>query len=381
MQHDGDDWVLHRTQEYTDSSLIAKNTYSSLAALFYTHLNPLYNRFRMKHKQKEHDDGLWVKGIGREIKFRYRDETKSEMEIYGAEIGYDREIWYNAGSHLQVGLYGGLSDSRQKYDRGGRGDGDTQSLGLYSTWNTADNWFVDVVGTYFWHTQKIKSYTPSGSDVNGKYDTNAWQASAFAGKRWNIAGSWFVEPYVGLSYMRVDGIDYRTNFNTRVSASATDYFSGNVGLSGGREFVLDNGAVLDAYGRVNLLHDWDGKSPVTVADEVLRKIRRRCAMNSGQGSPPPGTKRIPLILKLLLSWVAASVFRGKSTSASSLISETGFPPCPGRYYRYFTSLKPSVISLRLTLRPAETKIPLPYTGGTLVRPLPPPETSRQTKPC
>lgn len=283
LQHDGDDWVLHRTQEYTDSSLIAKNTYSSLAALFYTHLNPLYHRFRMKHKQKEHDDGLWVKGIGREIKFRYRDETKSEMEIYGAEIGYDREIWYNAGSHLQMGLYGGLSDSRQKYDRGGRGDGDTQSLGLYSTWNTADNWFVDVVGTYFWHTQKIKSYTPSGSDVNGKYDTNAWQASAFAGKRWNIAGSWFVEPYVGLSYMRVDGIDYRTNFNTRVSASATDYFSGNVGLSGGREFVLDNGAVLDAYGRVNLLHDWDGKSPVTVADEVFTEDTSSLRYELGAG--------------------------------------------------------------------------------------------------
>lgn len=24
LQHDGDDWVLHRTQEHTDSSLIAK---------------------------------------------------------------------------------------------------------------------------------------------------------------------------------------------------------------------------------------------------------------------------------------------------------------------------------------------------------------------
>lgn len=269
LQHDGDDWVLHRTQEHTDSSLIAQNTYSSLASLFYTHLSPLYNRFRMKHKRTGKDDGLWIKGIGREIKFRYKDQTKSNMKIYGAEIGYDREIWHNGGKGLQLGLYGGTSDSRQKYDRGGHGDGETQSLGVYSTLSTADNWFVDVVGTYFWHTQKIKSYTPSGSDVNGKYDANAWQVSAFVGKRWDIAESWFVEPYMGLNYMRVDGIDYRTNFNTRVSASAADYLGGSIGVSGGKEFVLADGTVFDAYGRFSLMHDWDGKSPVTVADEIF----------------------------------------------------------------------------------------------------------------
>lgn len=283
LQHDGDDWVLHRTQEHTDSSLIAKNTYSSLASLFYTHLNPLYNRFRMKHKRTGKDDGLWIKGIGREIKFRYKDQTKSNMKIYGAEIGYDREIWHNGGKGLQLGLYGGTSDSRQKYDRGGHGDGETQSLGVYSTLSTADNWFVDVVGTYFWHTQKIKSYTPSGSDVNGKYDANAWQVSAFVGKRWDIAESWFVEPYMGLNYMRVDGIDYRTNFNTRVSASAADYLGGSIGVSGGKEFVLADGTVFDAYGRFSLMHDWDGKSPVTVADEIFAEDTSSLRYELGAG--------------------------------------------------------------------------------------------------
>lgn len=283
LQHDGDDWVLHRTQEHTDSSLIAKNTYSSLASLFYTHLNPLYNRFRMKHKRTGKDDGIWIKGIGREIKFRYKDQTKSNMKIYGAEIGYDREIWHNGGKGLQLGLYGGTSDSRQKYDRGGHGDGETQSLGVYSTLSTADNWFVDVVGTYFWHTQKIKSYTPSGSDVNGKYDANAWQVSAFVGKRWDIAESWFVEPYMGLNYMRVDGIDYRTNFNTRVSASAADYLGGSIGVSGGKEFVLADGTVFDAYGRFSLMHDWDGKSPVTVADEIFAEDTSSLRYELGAG--------------------------------------------------------------------------------------------------
>lgn len=77
--------------------------------------------------------------------------------------------------------------------------------------------------------------------------------------------SWFAEPYMGLNYMRVDGIDYRTNFNTRVSASAADYFGGSIGVSGGKA----DGTVFNAYGCFSLMHDWDGKSPITMADETF----------------------------------------------------------------------------------------------------------------
>lgn len=32
---------------------------------------------------------------------------------------------------------------------------------------------------------------------------------------------------------------------------------------------MADGTVFDAYGRFSLMYDWDGKSPVTVADEIF----------------------------------------------------------------------------------------------------------------
>ena len=266
LERDGDDWVLVRTQDVTDSAVIAKNTYSSLASLFYTHLTPVYNHIRSRRNASGHDNGLWVKGLGQRVKFAYKDKSRSRIDIYGTEIGYDREVWRQNGHYLSMGVYGGYTSSRQKFDRSGHGDADTQSLGLYSLFNTDDNWFVDMVGTYFWHRQKLRSYTPAGSGVDGKYRTNSWQLSASLGKRVNFDGRWFVEPSVGLNYMHIDAVRYRTNFNTLIEASDAGYLSTRADLIAGKSFVWGDNRFLDAYGRFALIHDIDGKSKVRVAD-------------------------------------------------------------------------------------------------------------------
>ena len=283
LRMDGADWVLQRTQDHTDSAVIAKNTYASLSSLFYAHLTPLYTRLRHTRGEIKHHNGLWAKSFGREIRFSYKDKTKSTTEAYGAAFGYDGVLWQNNKGSLLAGVFGALSDSRQKYDRNGRGDGKTESLGLYSTWQSADNWFIDIAGTYFWHKQKIKSYTPSGYDVDGKYHTNAYQASLHAGKRWDIGAAWFLEPYVGLNYMRVDSISYRTNFNTLVKADAADYMGGTAGISAGRGITLPNGGNMDIYGRAAVVYDWDGKSPLVVAEEIFMEDTSSVRYELGAG--------------------------------------------------------------------------------------------------
>ena len=266
LKQNGNEWFLSRTQNVTDSAVIAKNTYSSLASLFYTHLTPVYNHIRSRRNASGHDNGLWIKGLGQRVKFKYKDKSNSRADIYGTEIGYDREVWRHEGHYLSMGAYGGYTDTRQKFDRQGQGDAYTHSLGLYALLNTNDNWFLDMVGTYFWHRQKLKSYTPAGSAVRGKYDTNSWQLSASLGKRISLNGQWFIEPSVGLNYMHIDAVHYRTNFNTLIETSDAGYLSSRFDLSAGRSFAWGNGNFLDAYGRFALIHDLDGKSRVRVAD-------------------------------------------------------------------------------------------------------------------
>ena len=266
LLQEGNNWLLSRTQQLTDSSLIAKNTYTSLSSLFYTHLTPIYNRLHIAHPQNKHDNGLWIKAINRRIKFDYKDMTNSRMDVYGTAIGFDREAAISDGYIITLGAYGSYSYSRQKYNQRGHADGDTESLGLYASLTTPNLWSFDVVGSYYWHDQKIRSYTPSGSPVDGKFTNNGWQVSSYVSRRFDFGEQWYVSPIAGLRYMRIEGVNYHTNFNTPVSANASDFLSGSIGLSAGKRITLQSASILDAYGRFNLIHDWDGKSNVTVAD-------------------------------------------------------------------------------------------------------------------
>ncbi len=266
LLQEGNNWLLSRTQQLTDSSLIAKNTYTSLSSLFYTHLTPIYNRLHIAHPQNKHDNGLWIKAINRRIKFDYKDMTNSRMDVYGTAIGFDREAAISDGYIITLGAYGSYSYSRQKYNQRGHADGDTESLGLYASLTTPSLLSFDVVGSYYWHDQKIRSYTPSGSPVDGKFTNNGWQVSSYVSRRFDFGEQWYVSPIAGLRYMRIEGVNYHTNFNTPVRANASDFLSGSIGLSAGKRITLQSASILDAYGRFNLIHDWDGKSNVTVAD-------------------------------------------------------------------------------------------------------------------
>ena len=266
LQHRGEDWLLVRTQQVSDSSIIAKNTYTSLVSLFYTQLTPIYNRLRIKRDPDRKDNGLWIKGFGRRIDFDYDDDSDSKTDVFGTELGYDYEIWNEQGYRILLGAYGGVGRARQTYDRSGRGDGTTKSFGLYTSLRTENKWFADVIGTYFWHDQKVRSYTPSGSAVEGSYDTDAWQTSMFVGKRWNFADNWFVEPAAGISYMHLNGTKYRTNFNTLIEAEDTDFANLSLNLAFGKGWALDNGALIDVYGKTGIIHDWNGEGRVRVAD-------------------------------------------------------------------------------------------------------------------
>lgn len=265
LQHDGENWSLVRTSNVTDSAVLAKNTYASLASLFYAHLTPIYNRLRVLRGTDERQNDFWIKGFGRQIKFDYDDESRSEIEVYGTEAGYDREIWAGRGQKMLLGFYSGISSSQQEYDRRGSGNGDTQSLGIYSSWRTVGRWFADVVATYFYHRQKINSYTPAGTTVAGKYSTDAWQVSLLAGRRLMLPNGWFAEPAVEVNYMHIDGADYRTNFDTPVEAAGLDYAGIGAGVVLGKNWDFDDDGEMSVYGKLGLKHDWSGQAEVEVA--------------------------------------------------------------------------------------------------------------------
>lgn len=266
---DGNDWYLANTDQLTDNTYVAKNTYNAISTLFYSHLGPVYNRLHTQHQASEHSNGLWTKGIGRRINQDYQDGTSSRSDVYGGSFGYDHEIIHNEDYHIRLGAYSGYTKTRQKFDSLGRGEGETQSFGLYSSLVTKKQWFLDAMGSYFIHDQKTKSNTPNGSMVDGSYDTDGWQAALIGGRHFDLADNWFVEPFAGMLYMRINSIQYQSNFNTLIDAPDTDYLSSSIGITGGKNFSFDNGLSLATYSQAKLSYDWDAKTSITIADYTI----------------------------------------------------------------------------------------------------------------
>ena len=269
LVQEGSDWYLENTKQLSDATYVARNTYSALSSLFFSHLSPVYNRLHFQHQSSTHDHGLWIKGIGRRVNQTYQDKSKSHTDIWGESIGFDSKILATDDYRLTAGIYSGFTDSEQHFDVLGKGDGKTYSVGLYSTLLTKDKWFVDVMGTYLHHQQKNKSYTPAMSEVNAKFNTDAWQTAIATGRRFDFDNMWFVEPYAAMNYMYINGVRYKTNYETPIDASSADYLSNTLGLTLGKSFELGNQSLLTAYTQANLVYDWDAKNSISVADYQL----------------------------------------------------------------------------------------------------------------
>ena len=269
LVQEGSDWYLENTKQLSDATYVARNTYSALSSLFFSHLSPVYNRLHFQHQSSTHDHGLWIKGIGRRINQTYQDKSKSHTDIWGESLGFDSKILATDDYRLTAGIYSGFTDSEQHFDVLGKGEGKTYSVGLYSTLLTKDKWFVDVMGTYLHHQQKNKSYTPAMSEVNAKFNTDAWQTAIAAGRRFDFGDMWFLEPYAAMNYMYINGVRYKTNYDTLIDADSADYLSNTLGLTFGKSFELGNQSLLTAYTQANLVYDWDAKNSISVADYQL----------------------------------------------------------------------------------------------------------------
>lgn len=265
LEHLGNEWYLQRSFNQTESSIIAKNTFSTLSTIFYTHLSSLNQR--LGEVRFNHDNGLWIRGFGRNIKTSHKDDSSTKINIRGTQFGYDHLLPQSLVSKWLIGAYAGFSDTTDKFSMQGRADLDSYSTGLYTTLFSSGGYYIDLVGSYYHSRQKLTSYTPAGMPVKGKYNMDAWSVSAEGGRRIDFARGYFIEPQIQLSYMDLGDISYRTNFNTLVKGSQFNVLTGRIGLMAGKRFTPQ----FEGFIRTDLIHDFDNKSTVDVADFTFKE--------------------------------------------------------------------------------------------------------------
>ena len=264
LVHSGDEWRLQRTTNNTDTSILAKNTFSSLNSIFYAHLRNLNTRLGETHFT--HTKGLWVRGIGRKVELNYKDDTESDIDISGVQAGFDLDLNQSLVDSWSVGISTAVTSADQEFDRLGKGDGKTNSVSLYSTMVNADKQYLDLAGTYYHHRQKLVTYMPSALPVFGKYNLDGWSVSAEAGQRFDFQDGWFAEPQLQATYMWLDDVTYRTNYHTKISGKNQDSLLARIGVMGGKHFSETLSFPFTVFAKAGVLREFRNKSDVTVAN-------------------------------------------------------------------------------------------------------------------
>lgn len=261
LAENNDGWYLERSLNKTDTSIIAKNTYTSLNSVFYAHFQNLKTRMG-EIRSSPKNSGFWIRGLSRKLDLDFQDDTTSKIDIFGFQTGFDIPLKQNVFNRWLVGIDYGYSKAHQKYDRSSDSHGNTNSLGLYSTIIMDNNIYLDLNANYYWHNQKTTSYLPIAYPVKSDYNVNAMGFSIETGKRWVFGDRYFIEPQFQLKYITTDNVTYRTSQNTLVKGKDSDSALGRIGFLLGKKFSEDS----EVFINNSLMHEFDGKSKISVAD-------------------------------------------------------------------------------------------------------------------
>lgn len=265
LSENDDGWYLERSLNKTDTAIIAKNTYASLNNIFYAHFQNLKTRMG-EIRNFANNTGFWIRSLGRRLDLDFHDDSYSKTDIIGFQAGFDIPVKQTMFNQWLIGMDYGYSKSHQTYDRDGDGHGNTNSVGLYSTIMTGNDIYLDLSANYYWHKQKTTSYLPLRYKVNSQYDVNAYGFSVETGKRWLFKNRYFIEPQLQMKYIRTSNVSYRTSQNTLVMGKDANSTLGRVGFLLGKK--LEN---TEVFLNNSILHEFDGKSKIFVADYMFNE--------------------------------------------------------------------------------------------------------------
>ena len=260
LAQDNNFWYLQETLKYTDTALIAKDTYATLSSILYSHQDNIYTR--MGEFRFIPQSGFWARGLGKKLKFELSQNTKIDIDILGFQIGADYKF-----SAIKLGISGAYTDSEQKFSLDGNGVGKTYSVSLYATFLSQKDSYLDIIGTYYRHNQKLKSFTPSKYTIHSEYNLNAYSFSAQLGHRLKFKNGYFIEPQFQGLYMNIDNIAYKTTLNTLIQGYGLD----STMLRAGMMFGTSWQQIAQTHILFDIIKEFDTKSKIKVANTTFNE--------------------------------------------------------------------------------------------------------------
>lgn len=195
-------------------------------------------------REAQGEQGIWVR-MNRG-KYEYANALHGQYNFF--QLGYDK-----AFGSWHYGAAISHNDGKTSYVNG-KGNNDSTSLSLYSTWLGSKGHYADIVlkeGRL--HTDY--DISAAAGFTHGKYNNWGTALSGEYGQKIDCK-DFYVIPQVQVSFMRIGGKNYTTDNNIAVKQDSLYSTLGRIGIELGKD-IADKGNV---YLRTSLLHEFAGNA-------------------------------------------------------------------------------------------------------------------------
>lgn len=204
------DYYLRSTNQLSDTFKTMLNVPLMNSVMAQVAMNSLQKRLGDLHDMDNPNkkQGVWVRSYYKDM--TVNDLIKTDLNLFGAEAGYDWMFYADEPTKLYAGVMVGFVEAdtiKTKKNNGmyDKGDGQAQSVGLYATVVNDERWFVDIAARNFWTKLDMNNHAADGTKMNYKPEQNILTLSAEAGRSFlrPLTNGRFVriEPKAELSYM------------------------------------------------------------------------------------------------------------------------------------------------------------------------------------
>ena len=257
-------WSLaeNRTQ-ITPSTTDVLNMAAAQPLVFDAELDTVRERLGSV-KGVNYDTAMWSSAINTRNNVTTDAGAGFEQTLTGLTLGIDSRFSREESSTIR-GLFFGYSHSDIGFDRGGKGNIDSYTLGAYAGWEHQNGTYVDGVVKVDRFANTIHGKMSNGATAFGDYNSNGAGAHVESGFRWG-EGLWNVRPYLSFTGFTTDGQDYTLSNGMRADVGNTRILRAEAGTAVSYHMDLQNGTTLEPWLKAAVRQEYADSNQVKVND-------------------------------------------------------------------------------------------------------------------
>ena len=258
-------WSLaeNRTQ-ITPSTTDVLNMAAAQPLVFDAELDTVRERLGSV-KGVNYDTAMWSSAINTRNNVTTDAGAGFEQTLTGLTLGIDSRFSREESSTIR-GLFFGYSHSDIGFDRGGKGNIDSYTLGAYAGWEHQNGTYVDGVVKVDRFANTIHGKMSNGATAFGDYNSNGAGAHVESGFRWG-EGLWNVRPYLSFTGFTTDGQDYTLSNGMRADVGNTRILRAEAGTAVSYHMDLQNGTTLEPWLKAAVRQEYADSNQVKVNDD------------------------------------------------------------------------------------------------------------------